>query len=161
MKWKNSVMCMVVVFGVSCSDKEAEPESCASTHALIGAAGSFEGPVGHPFFPRGNVVVVNDCTLEMTEFNWDGLGDETYVYAGIQGEMINDRLEILDGFQISEQINGNEIESADGALASDKEYVDATMTLALPEGRTLDEVEGVWIFDVSAEESMSWALLSQ
>lgn len=101
---------------------------CDSTHAKIGQSMEFS-TLFHDV--AGTATIFDDCTIEITNFTYDGTGIDVRIYAGLGGNFGS-------GFPIS----------AD--LLSPEPYAGATLTLQLPEDRTLDDLDGlsVWCVDV-------------
>jgi hypothetical protein len=105
-----------------------EPSGCASTHPLVGASAVLEG-----YFHdvSGTAEVVDDCTIELRDFTYDGSGIDVRVYGGLDGDYDQ-------GFAISED------------LLRSEGYQRQTLTLRLPPDRTLDDLDGVSIWCVDA-----------
>ena len=119
-------------------EKTEEEGACGQDHEKVGWTAVMEDSGEHPFAPDGNATILDDCTIRLDAFTWDALGDETYVWAGFCDDLST-------GFAISDQING---ETA---------YENASMDLTLPEGKTLDDLDCIAIYELSIPEAMSWA----
>ena len=78
----------------------------------------------------GQVSILDNCTLEVTSFTYDGEGPTVYFYGGIDNDYVD------KGFAIGPQING-------------QAYNNATLTLKLESPSQLDEMNGisVWCYD--------------
>jgi hypothetical protein len=105
------------------------PRECTSTHSKIGQTGELS-TIAHSV--SGTVTVVDDCTIEITNFNYDGLGLVVEIYAGIDSDYTPPT-----GFAISRDLAGTSFENE-------------TLTVQLPTGKTLDDLNGisVWCSDV-------------
>jgi hypothetical protein len=80
----------------------------------------------------GTATIVDDCTIEITNFNYDGGGIIVEVYAGIDEDY-----QPPVGFAISDNIFGTRFENQ-------------TFTVQLPTNKTLDDLNGIsiWCSDV-------------
>lgn len=110
-------------------------------HHIISAGCSFE----HRFVGRsaelsskahgvsGTLTVLDDCTLEITNFNYDGGGPSVFFYAAIDGNFSN-YTAIL-----GPQLNG-------------REWINETLQLVIPDGTSLDDFNSlsVWCSDFDA-----------
>jgi len=105
---------------------------CAKTHGNIGHSGYFSS-IAHNV--SGKATIIDDCTIEITEFYYDGGGPDVYIYGAIDHQYSND-----DAFAIGEKLSGTAFESG-------------SMTLRLPNDRTLDDLTGlsVWCVDFNAD----------
>ena len=74
--------------------------------------------------------MVDDCTIALDHFDYDGSGLAVYVYAGKSGDY-------GDGFALSDDIVG-------------MTFDDATMMLSLPAGKTLQDVDGISVWCAEA-----------
>lgn len=104
------------------------PSGCTATHPRVG-----QTAVLSMDFHRttGTVRIVDDCTLVVEDFGYDGTGIDVRFYGGIGGNY-------RSGFAISDD------------LLLSGGYDGATLTLTLPSGRTLDEMDGVSLWCVAA-----------
>jgi mono/diheme cytochrome c family protein len=100
---------------------------CPQTHPRVGQSATL---VGQSHGVAGIVEIVDDCTLVLREFDYDGAGIDVRVYGGLGGDYHG-------GFAISDDLL-----RAGG-------YQDAELTLTLPEDRTLDDLDGVSIWCVT------------
>lgn len=105
---------------------------CESTHPKIGQVATFS-TFAHQV--AGTAVIVDDCTIRVDDFVFDGQGIDVRFYSGLGGDYLN-------GFSMSEA----DIRRPEGYDGSEVVYAQ------LPEGRTLDELDGisVWCVPVSA-----------
>lgn len=101
---------------------------CDATHAKVGQTMEFSTAF-HDV--AGTAEILDDCTIEIRNFTYDGSGIDVRIYAAEGGNYDG-------GFAISED------------LRDPVGYDAETLTLQLPEDRTLDEVDGlsVWCVDV-------------
>lgn len=105
--------------------------NASATHPLVGTAREFS-TLEHDV--SGTVTVLDDRTIEITNFVYDGEGPSVFFYTGVDGDYST------DGRIIGNQLNG-------------RAYINETLTLTLPDDLTLDDFNGlsVWcdIFLVS------------
>ncbi len=104
---------------------------CPVTHPRVGwraELATFQHKVS------GTAEILDDCTIQVTEFNYDGTGLDVRFYGGIGGNF-------AAGFALSDDLL-----RAGG-------YTDETMTLTLPDGVTLSDLDGlsVWCVDVGVD----------
>ena len=111
-------------------------EPCESTHAHVGWVAELLGPPEHPFAPTGTATIIDDCRIQVTSFNFDGLGDETHFWGASTGDLDG-------GFIISGRLDGG------------GELVEATMDLRLPPSRSLDELDIIAVYNVGGSDAMS------
>jgi len=114
------------------SISDGSASSCGKTHAKIGWSGTFE-TLAHNV--SGKATIVDDCTIVVEQFDYDGEGPIVYFYGAIAHDYASD-----SAFRIGNQLNG-------------RSYSNDEITLKLPQGTTLDDLSGmsVWCvdFDVS------------
>lgn len=108
-----------------------ELRECGATHAKIGQSLQFSN-LFHDV--SGTATIVDDCTIEITDFTYDGTGIDVRIYAGVGGNYHN-------GFAISPD------------LLAPQPYDGATLTVQLPVDRTLDEVDGLSVWCVAVGSS--------
>ena len=103
--------------------------SCGSTHPSVGRTAEF---ITYSHGVMGTVTILDDCTIGVERFHYDGQGIVVEAYSGQNGNF-------EDGFALS------------GNLRRNQPYEDETLTLSLPEGKTLDDLDSVsiWCVDVS------------
>jgi cytochrome c len=111
-------------------DEPTPPSGCGSSHPKVG-----QTAVLQEFFHDvgGIAEIVDDCTIEIRDFTFDGQGIDAQIYGGFEG-MYD------DGFSMSEN------------LVRAQPYDGEVLTLTLPEGRSLDDLGGVsvWCVPVGA-----------
>ena len=80
----------------------------------------------------GTAEIIDDCTIEISDFTYDGTGLDVRIYAGVGGNY-------ADGFPISPD------------LLRPTAYDGESLTLTLPDDKTLDDLDGlsVWCVDVA------------
>ncbi|WP_440874835.1 DM13 domain-containing protein [Thalassotalea sp. PLHSN55] len=102
--------------------------SCEKTHAMVGWSGFFSTQSHNV---AGKATVIDDCTIEVSQFYYDGGGPEVYFYAAKNNDFASDQ-----AFAISSRITGTV-------------YENNTFPLKLPNGKTLDDLTGlsVWCVD--------------
>lgn len=105
---------------------------CDATHPKIGQIATLS-TIAHQV--SGTAVIVDDCTIRVDDFVFDGAGVDVRFYSGLGGNYIG-------GFSMSEQ----DLRRPEGYDGSE------TLYAQLPEGRTLDELDGisVWCVPVAA-----------
>jgi hypothetical protein len=108
---------------------EIQLRECTSNHAMVGQTGELS-TLAHSV--SGTATIVDDCTIEITNFNYDGGGIIVEVYAGV-----DENYHPPAGFAISENIFGTR-------------FVNQTYTVQLPTDKTLDDLNGIsiWCSDV-------------
>ena len=101
---------------------------CTSEHRSVGQTAVFNG-LFHEV--AGQLTVIDDCTLEITGFTYDGLGPDVYFYTGSSAEY-NDG----NNFIIGPRLNGNR-------------WSEQRIRLHIPAGQTLDDFDriSVWCID--------------
>lgn len=108
-----------------------QPTGCSGEHAAVGRTAEFE-----TFFHgvTGTLTVVDDCTIEISNFNYDGRGPQVYFYAGQ-----NRNFRGSDSFIIGTQLNG-------------QLYIDDTIRLTIEAEHSLDDFDSisVWCVDFQA-----------
>lgn len=111
-------------------DNELISDGCTSDHPLVGQVAELS-TLAHGV--SGTITVLNDCVLEVTDFNYDGGGPAVYFYAGI------DKNYRTDAFPIGPRLNN-------------QQWVNDTLRLSIPEGKSLDDFNSlsVWCFDFNA-----------
>ena len=108
------------------SSPGGDERGCGVTHPLVGAQAVLQG-FQHDV--AGTATIVDDCTIEITDFVFDGGGIDVRVYGGLDGDYDN-------GFAIGED------------LTRPSPYDGETITVQLDESRTLDDLNGVSIWCV-------------
>jgi hypothetical protein len=80
----------------------------------------------------GTATIVDDCTVEITGFSFDGGGIDVRIYAGNDGNFFQSQ----GGFALSEDLVG---------IA----YNENTLRLTVPEGRSLDDFDSISVWCVA------------
>jgi mono/diheme cytochrome c family protein len=106
------------------------PGDCASTHSSVGLVAELS-----TFFHRvqGTATIVDDCTIRVDDFFFDGNGIDVRIYAGLGGNY-------SAGFAIT----GDLFNFPTG-------YSGATVYAVLPDGKTLDALDGISVWCVDAK----------
>ena len=83
----------------------------------------------------GLATIVDDCTIKLSNFDYDGSGPAVYVYAGKHHDYAS-----VEAFSISQRIEGQTNQ-------------DAEFIFRLPTNKTLDDLNGlsVWCDDFNAD----------
>ncbi len=104
------------------------PGGCTRYHATVGWVANL-ATIAHNV--SGQATIVDDCTIRIDNFNYDGNGlPDVYAYAGLDGDYAG-------GFSIGDNLFGTP-------------HTDETLTLTLPQSRTLDELNGISVWCVEA-----------
>ena len=105
---------------------------CSSNHNKVGYSGQFQS-FAHNV--SGTATIVDDCSIEITNFSYDGGGPAVYFYGGFDHQYA-----AANAFPIGESISG-------------QVYNGEKITLSLPAGKTLDDLSGlsVWCVDFNAD----------
>jgi hypothetical protein len=103
---------------------------CEKTHETVGYSGTFE-TFHHNV--SGKATIIDNCTIEISQFDYDGGGPDVYFYGAINHDYTGS-----SAFAIGEKIDGTV-------------YNNATILLTLPSNKTLDDLNGlsVWCQDVN------------
>lgn len=105
--------------------------NCSSSHSKVGQTGLFS-TFDHGV--TGNLTVIDDCTIEISGFSYDGGGPQVYFYAGT-----NSNYQSPDAFRFSKLLTGTS-------------FSNKTVTLVIPVGKSLDDFNSlsVWCVDFNA-----------
>ncbi len=106
---------------------------CDATHPKIGQVATLS-TFAHQV--SGTAVIVDDCTIRVDDFVFDGAGIDVRFYSGHGGNYVN-------GFSMSEE----DLRRPQGYDGSETVYAQ------LPEGRTLDELDGISVWCVPVSQS--------
>lgn len=111
----------------------ANLRDCDATHPNIGQVAELS-----TFAHRvsGTAVIVDDCTIRIDDFVFDGGGIDVRFYSGLEGNYV-------DGFSMSE----TDLRRPGGYDGTEIVYAQ------LPEGRTLDELDGISVWCVPVAQS--------
>jgi len=105
--------------------------TCEKTHSMVGYSGFFE-TFHHNV--AGKATIIDDCTIEITQFDYDGGGPEVYFYGAI-----DHNYDDSSAFAIGQKLSGQEFNNAE-------------ITIKLPQNKTLNDLTGlsVWCVDFNA-----------
>jgi len=134
-----SFVFLSLLFLMSCADPASfanpEPEArvCESTNSLIGETRALR--VSNLYGISGNVTIISDCEIEVSNFFYNGSGPNVSFYAGADGDFSS-------GVNMSEVLNG-------------RTWDDETLNLFLPEGTSFEEFNSfsVWCFEFDVDFS--------
>jgi len=106
--------------------------TCGKTHEKVGHSGNFE-TFAHNV--SGKATIIDDCTIEISQFSYDGGGPDVYLYGAKEHNYSS-----VEAFAIGPKLNG-------------QIYNDAKFFIKLPDGKTLDDLTGlsVWCVDFEAD----------
>lgn len=104
---------------------------CSSDHPFVGRTAEFS-TLAHGV--SGTLSILDDCTLEVTMFNYDGLGPSVSFYTGVDQQYLG-----VGSFFLGPQLNG-------------QAWVNDAIRLTIPDGKSLDDFNSlsVWCFDFNA-----------
>jgi len=145
MKKFMSIFIFLAFLTVGCSDSDddgnislqANPapvaQTCESTSPLVGQTEQLR--VSQLYGISGDVTIVSDCQIQISNFFYNGLGPNVSVYGGIDGNYRN-------GVNLSVPLNGRAWEGE-------------TLNLFLPEGSTFNEINSIsiWCFEFDVDFS--------
>lgn len=103
-------------------------QACPSTHPKVGQTTELSRKA-HGV--SGKARILDDCTIEITEFTYDGGGIDVRFYGGLEGDYDA-------GFSMSEV-----------DLRRPTPYARETVYARLPAGRTLDDLDGISVWCVA------------
>ena len=105
--------------------------TCGMTHPKIGQTAEL---VEYFHDVGGTAEIIDDCTVRITNFTYDATGIDVRLYGGIGGDYDN-------GFAMGED------------LVRPNPYLGETVDFRLPEGMTMDDLDGVsvWCVDVGID----------
>ncbi|MFT2091741.1 DM13 domain-containing protein [Paraglaciecola sp. 2405UD69-4] len=101
---------------------------CSSDSTKIGYTGEFT-TFAHNV--SGTATIIDDCTIEVTMFNFDGMAPNVRFYAGVNGNFSGS-----DAFGIGERIDG-------------QSFTNETILLVLPEGRSVEDFDSLSVWCVA------------
>ncbi|MBU2871697.1 DM13 domain-containing protein [Colwellia sp. E2M01] len=109
----------------------SEMTSCTTSHSKVGYSGFFN-TLAHNV--SGKATIIDDCTIEISQFSYDGGGPEVFFYGAIDHAYAS-----ADAFSLGEKLTGTE-------------YNNGTITITLPQNKSLDDLTGlsVWCVDFNA-----------
>ena len=108
------------------TDGGTPPSGCGATHPKVGQTAILQ----EAFHDVGGTAeILDDCTIEIRDFTFDGTGVNVQLYGGLGGNY-------GAGFSMRDDIR------------RDEPYAGETLTLTLPAGVTLDDLDGVSVWCV-------------
>lgn len=110
---------------------------CSANHALIGTTAQFS-ELAHGV--SGQATLIDDCTILISQFNYDGGGPLVYFYAGTNGDY-----SASSAFAISGLISGTS-------------YSNAEIIIKLPRGKTVNDFNGISVWCVEFEANFGEAI---
>lgn len=110
----------------------AAPVQCGNDHPMVGATGTFS-TIAHDVM--GDAIVLDNCTIEIRNFSYDGGGPDVFFYGAIDHDYAG-----ASAFKMGEQLNG-------------RVYLNESITVTLPNNKTLDDLNSisVWCVDFNAD----------
>jgi len=111
--------------GETVDEPEDTKDGCGSDHPLVGATAEL---VGRDHDVAGTATIVDNCTIEFTNFTFDGGGIDVRVYGALGGRYD-------DGFAIGPDLTG-------------PGFNNDTLRVQLDDSRSLDDLDGVSIWCV-------------
>jgi len=129
----------ILLFLVSCEEPVTfanpapEARDCSSTNSLVGQTQPLR--VSSLYGISGDVTIVSDCEIQISNFFYNGSGPNVSFYGGENGNY-------RSGVNMSERLNGRAWEGE-------------TLNLFLPEGTSFDEINSfsVWCFEFDVDFS--------
>jgi hypothetical protein len=122
--------------GASLANDNPVARECDATHSLIGQTRALS--VSSLYGISGNITIVSDCEIEISDFFYNGSGPNVSLYGANNGDF-------SAGVNMSEILNGRTWEGE-------------TLNLFLPEGTTLDDINSfsVWCFEFDVNFSSAF-----
>lgn len=124
-----SVVFLAAILLQSCSSSNnadsAGIADCGSDHPAVGSEAEFS-MLEHGV--SGTLNVIDNCTLQITNFNYDGLGPDVFFFAGVSQDFVSPGY-----FQFDRRLNGTV-------------FNNATIILELPEDKTLDDFNSLSVW---------------
>ena len=122
--------------GASLANEAPAPRECEATHSLIGQTRALS--VSSLYGISGNITIVSDCEIEISNFFYNGSGPNVSLYGANNGDF-------SAGVNMSEVLSGRTWEGE-------------TLNLFLPEGTTFDDINSfsVWCFEFDVNFSSSF-----
>lgn len=110
-----------------------EARTCTSTHPLVGESRALR--VSNTYGISGEVTILSDCEIQISDFFYNGLGPNVSIYGGLNGDFAS-------GINLSQPIDG-------------RSFQGETLTIFLPEDTNLDEINSfsVWCFEFNQDFS--------
>lgn len=106
--------------------------NCGNDHAKVGQSGHFQT---YSHNVAGTATIIDNCTIEITNFDYDGGGPEVYFYAAVDSQFNSP-----SAFIIGERLTGTV-------------FTNDTLQVSLPQGKSLDDLDSlsVWCVDFSVD----------
>lgn len=105
---------------------------CAKTHAKIGW---YADLATYAHGVKGRATLTDDCTVTLSGFHYDGNGIDVRLFGGLNKDFVR-------GFPIGGQL-----------YRPGQPYVNATLPMRLPQGKTLDDLDSVSVWCVAARHN--------
>jgi len=116
---------------VSTEPTTSAPAGCPGTHSRVGWRAEL---ATYHHGVAGTAEILDDCTIAVTDFTYDGTGIDVRFHGGTNEDYAG-------GFALSDN------------LLKSGGYAGESLVLTLPEGRSLDDLDGisVWCVDVEID----------
>ena len=112
---------------------DAGSSGCTSNHVNVGLSANLTSRFHNV---SGVATIVDDCTIRLTQFSYDGGGIDVHIYAGTDLQF----LPSAGGFSLKSGLLGTA-------------YDNGTLVVTLPEGVTLDDFDSISIWCVPVGQS--------
>jgi mono/diheme cytochrome c family protein len=109
------------------NDATVPGEDCANSHPHVGWTATF---IGKYHGVAGQAIIINDCTIRIDNFEFDGDGLDVRIYGASDGLYQN-------GFPMTENLYN-----------FPTGYTGETIYALLPTGKTLDDLDGISVWSV-------------
>lgn len=96
----------------------------------------------------GNVYAVDEQTLFIKSFNYDGLAPDAYFWSSV----VSQQPVAADGFIVPDE---------KGSTKPLEKYLDKDIVLRLPEGKTLREINWLWVWSRQTKENLGEIVISR
>ena len=122
--------------GVPLANARPEARSCEATNPLVGQTSALR--VSSLYGISGNVTILSDCEIQLTNFNYNGRGPNVSIYGAANGDFGS-------GVNMSEVLNG-------------RVWENATLNLFVPEGTSIGDINSfsVWCFQFDVDFSSAF-----
>jgi len=127
------VGCAEEIEPVTFANPTPEARSCPSTNSLVGETRPLR--VSNLYGISGDVTIISDCEIEISNFFYNGRGPNVSFYGGADGNF-------RGGINMSEVLNG-------------RVWQGETLNLFLPENFSFDQINtfSVWCFEFDIDFS--------
>jgi len=109
----------------------APTRACDGTHSRVGHVAELET---HHHETAGTATILDDCTIQVAGFTYDGTGLDVRFYGALGGDWGS-------GFAMTDD------------LRRDGGYADETLTFSIPPEQTLDDLDGLSLWCIDAAVS--------